>query len=142
MIFIANRDCYISIAKRLTHLRSCKNDVFHLRPTKLPCTLFTKHPANRIRNITLSASVWPDNRRYAVMELKQHFIGKRLKPMYFQTFQIHPITPFPKSIRNRRKISCTICTSHFSTVPYPLTTGLPDRQPPVLLFSLSSRPLK
>ena len=82
MIGVVERDRNIRIAERLAVLRSCENNILHGRTSKLLRALFSEHPAHRIRDVTLTASVWSDNTGDSVVKFKHDFVGKGLKSMY------------------------------------------------------------
>ena len=52
-------------------LRTVKDDVFHLRATERFNALLTKDPADRVRNVTLTASVRTDDSRHSPVKLDQ-----------------------------------------------------------------------
>ena len=56
-----------------------------IRGGKLFDTLFTKYPANCIRNITFSTTVWSDNTCDSIMKIKHNLICKGFESMYFNT---------------------------------------------------------
>ena len=86
MIRVVHRDRYISITERLTVLCSCKDNVLHARTTQLLGTLFTKYPADRIGNITLSTAIRSYNAGDAVMKIKYDLICEGLESIHFNAF--------------------------------------------------------
>ena len=52
-------------------LRTIKDDVFHLRATERFNALLAKDPADRVRNVTLTASVRTDDSRHSPVKLNK-----------------------------------------------------------------------
>ena len=78
---------------RHVHLLPCRRaveyDVFHLRATHCACALFAKHPAYRIGDVGLAASIGSDNRRHAALKQKLCVIGKRLESVDLELREPH-----------------------------------------------------
>jgi hypothetical protein len=41
--------------------------------------LLAKNPANRVKHVGFSATVWPDDCGYALVKIKKRFIGERFE---------------------------------------------------------------
>ena len=89
MVAVIQRNRHIGIAQRFSQFGTGKNNVLHRCAAQLLDSLLAQHPAHGVCNITLSAAVWSDNTGDSVVELKQDFIGKGFKPVYFYTLLIH-----------------------------------------------------
>ena len=85
MVGIIQGDSYIGKSLGLSHLRTGENHILHGGTSELFYFLLTEHPAHRVGNIALAASVRPYNTGNSVVELKQNFIGKGFEPLDFDT---------------------------------------------------------
>ena len=68
---------------------SQEDDILHLLSAQAAGGLLAEHPAHRIANIALSTAVRPYNAGNTVVELQNGFVGKRLKSLHFNGFEIH-----------------------------------------------------
>ena len=89
MVGIVKCNCNRRVAERLSRLGSGENNILHISAAELLGALFAEHPAHRIANIALSTAVRPYNASNTVVELQNGFVGKRLKSLHFNGFEIH-----------------------------------------------------
>ena len=92
VVRIVQRNCHIGKAQRFSQLCSGKNNILHGCAAQLFDALFSEHPADRVRDIALSASVRSDDPRDSVVELKPHFVRKGFESLYFNALKIHVLT--------------------------------------------------
>ena len=82
MVGIIQGNGHIGKALWLSDLRSREDNILHGSASQLLCALLTEHPAHRVGNIALAASVRPYNTGNSVVELKQDLVGKGFESLY------------------------------------------------------------
>lgn len=108
MVGIVECNCNRRVAERLSRLGSGENNILHISAAELLGALFAEHPAHRIANIALSTAVRPYNAGNTVVELQNGFVGKRLKSLHFNGFEIHN-SPTLFSGKNCIVCRCLFC---------------------------------
>ena len=71
--------------------RAVKDDIEHLLAAEALGALGAENPTNSIDNITLTATVGPDDDGYAVLELELGFVGKAFEAAECDFFELHVI---------------------------------------------------
>ncbi|MNE92766.1 hypothetical protein D3C80_1905300 [compost metagenome] len=94
MIFIIQSKRNLAIVHCFPRITAREDNILHLAAAQRLGALFTKHPADTVRNITFAAAVRPYYSRNAAHKFHFCFVGKRFKASQFDPFQKHnsPIT--------------------------------------------------
>ena len=84
----------LGIAHRSAAVSTAENDILHLGSADALRGHLAKHPTHCVGDIRFSASVGSDDDRRSSLKGQLGLVGKGLKALQFQGFQIHGSSPF------------------------------------------------
>ena len=89
LLAIRHRQGDLRHAERLAFLGAVENDIRHLAAAQCLRGGFTEHPADRIDNVGLAATVRPDNAGDSFGEFEHGSVGKGFETLDFEGLEIH-----------------------------------------------------
>ena len=89
LTFECYRDTSLGAAERAPSRGTGEDDVFHLVGAHRLRGLFAQNPLDRVDDVALAATVWPEKRSNAVRELDAGTVGEGFETEYFKIFQKH-----------------------------------------------------
>ena len=77
---VVERERNLGVRQSLALGGTVEDNVLHIRATQKLSRLLTKHPAYRVRDVTLAATVGTDDCGYAFAELDFELVRKGFEP--------------------------------------------------------------
>src|SRR5262249_51547131 len=90
---VPERDVDLGHSDRLARRTTVEDHVFHRVAAELAGALLAEHPANRVRNVRLAATVRSDDARDAVAQLHDRLVDEGLEALDLELLEKHPCNP-------------------------------------------------
>ena len=83
-ISIIEHKARLSVAHPFSLFSTAEDYILHLCTAQGLCALLTEHPAHRVGDVTLTASVRTDNGSYSGIKIQNRFIGEGFESLHYQ----------------------------------------------------------